>query len=101
LLGRRRASPRRLEALRTAVRDATAALVERIRRGDADAGPFHAAVRAHVRETVGGQAPRRESEARRRAALGMAARYRRRMARRTADRCPSCAADRCRRASAT
>ena len=34
------------------VRDATAALVERIRRGDADAGPFHAAVRAHVRETV-------------------------------------------------
>ena len=44
--------PARLDALRTAVRDATATLVERIRRGDADAGPFSAAVRAHVRETV-------------------------------------------------
>lgn len=44
--------PARLDALRTAVRDATAVLVERIRGGAADAGPFHAAVRAHVRETV-------------------------------------------------
>ena len=44
--------PPRLEALRAAVRDGTAALAERIRRGDADAGPFRSAVRAHVRETV-------------------------------------------------
>jgi hypothetical protein len=44
--------PARLDTLRTAVRDATAALVERIRQGDADAEPFHTAVRAHVRQTV-------------------------------------------------
>ena len=44
--------PPRLEALRAAVRDATAALAERIRRGEADAEPFRAAVRAHVRATV-------------------------------------------------
>jgi len=44
--------PSRLEALRAAVRDATAALAERIRRGEADAEPFRAAVRAHVRATV-------------------------------------------------
>ena len=44
--------PPRLEALRAAVRDGTAALAERIRRGDADAGPFRDAVRAHVRATV-------------------------------------------------
>ena len=44
--------PPRLEALRAAVRDATAALAERIRGGDADAGPFRDAVRAHVRATV-------------------------------------------------
>ncbi len=44
--------PPRLEALRAAVRDATAALAERIHGGDADAGPFRDAVRAHVRATV-------------------------------------------------
>jgi hypothetical protein len=44
--------PARLDGLRTAVRDATEALVERIRRGEADAGAFHDAVRAHVRATV-------------------------------------------------
>jgi len=42
--------PPRLEALRAAVREGTAALAERIRRGDAD--PFRDAVRAHVRATV-------------------------------------------------
>ena len=46
------APPARLEALRAAVRDGTAALAERIRRGDADAGPFRHALRAHVRATV-------------------------------------------------
>jgi len=46
------APPARLEALRAAVRARTAALAERIRRGEADAGPFRAAVRAHVRATV-------------------------------------------------
>ena len=44
--------PARLDALRAAVCDATAALAERIRRGEADAGPLAAAVRAHVRATV-------------------------------------------------
>jgi len=44
--------PARLAALRTAVREATAALVERIRQGEADEGSFHEAVRAHVRQTV-------------------------------------------------
>jgi uncharacterized protein DUF6285 len=38
--------------LRSAVRAWTEELAARIRRGDADAGPFAAAVRAHVRETV-------------------------------------------------
>ena len=46
------APPARLEALRAAVREGTAALAERIRRGEADAGPFRDAVRAHVRATV-------------------------------------------------
>ena len=46
------APPARLEALRAAVRERTAALAERIRRGDADAGPFRDAARAHVRATV-------------------------------------------------
>ena len=46
------APPARLDALRAAVRARTAALAERIRRGEADAGPFRAAVRAHVRATV-------------------------------------------------
>jgi hypothetical protein len=40
------------EALRAGVRQANAMLVDRIRRGDADAGPFAAATRAHVRRTV-------------------------------------------------
>jgi hypothetical protein len=44
--------PAGLDAMRTAVRSATMALVERIRRGDADDGPFADAVRAHVRATV-------------------------------------------------
>ena len=44
--------PPRLEALRAAVREGAAALAERIRRGDADAGPFRDSVRAHVRATV-------------------------------------------------
>ncbi|TMB19600.1 MAG: hypothetical protein E6J59_11335 [Deltaproteobacteria bacterium] len=52
LLGRASEPLPRLEALRAAVRDGTAALAERIRRGDADAGPFRHALRAHVRATV-------------------------------------------------
>ena len=40
------------EPLRAAVHELTAELAERIRRGEADAGPFADAVRAHVRETV-------------------------------------------------
>jgi hypothetical protein len=46
------ARPPGLDGLRAAVRDATAALAERIRRGDADAPPFRDAARAHVRATV-------------------------------------------------
>ena len=46
------APPPGLEALRVAVREASGALAERIRRGDADAGPFRDAARAHVRATV-------------------------------------------------
>jgi hypothetical protein len=45
-------APARLEALRSAVRERTAVLAERIRRGEADAGPLRDAVRAHVRATV-------------------------------------------------
>jgi len=52
VLGRHDEPPARLEALRVAVCEATTALAERIRRGDADQGPFRVAVRAHVRETV-------------------------------------------------
>jgi hypothetical protein len=52
LLGREGPGPRGLEALRAAVRAATAELADRIRRGDADDGAFARAVRAHVRETV-------------------------------------------------
>jgi hypothetical protein len=44
--------PARLDGLRAAVRELTARLCERIRAGDADAGPFGAAVLAHVRMTV-------------------------------------------------
>ncbi len=39
-------------ARRAALRDRTAALCARIRAGDADAGPFAAAVRAHLRATT-------------------------------------------------
>jgi Domain of unknown function (DUF6285) len=46
------APPARLEALRSVVRERTQALAERIRGGEADAGPFRDAVRAHVRLTV-------------------------------------------------
>jgi hypothetical protein len=53
LLGRDPAEPpARLGALRAAVREANEALAERIRRGEADAGPFRDAVRAHVRATI-------------------------------------------------
>ena len=45
-------APERIAPLRAAVRELTEQLVERIRRGDADAGPWAEAVRAHVRETV-------------------------------------------------
>lgn len=44
--------PEGLAALRAAVRAMSAGLSERIRAGEADAGPFCAAVRAHLRETV-------------------------------------------------
>ena len=46
------APPARLTELRATVRTLTERLVARIRAGDADAGPFAAAVRAHVRATV-------------------------------------------------
>jgi hypothetical protein len=52
LLGGEAAAPPRLAALRAAVREANTALAERIRRGDADAGAFRDAVRAHLVETV-------------------------------------------------
>jgi len=44
--------PERMTALRAAVGELTEQLAERIRRGDADAGQWAEAVRAHVRETV-------------------------------------------------
>jgi hypothetical protein len=47
-----RMPPARLDALRAAVRTLSAALCERIRRGDADGGPFADAVTRHVRATV-------------------------------------------------
>ena len=46
------APPPGRESLRAMVRAATVDLAERIRRGDADAGPFAVEVRAHVRATV-------------------------------------------------
>ena len=52
LLGVRTDPPARLEALRANVRGMTAGLVDRIRAGDADSGPFGDAVRAHLRATV-------------------------------------------------
>jgi hypothetical protein len=45
-------APSGRDALAGAVRDATAALAEQIRRGEADAEPFARAVRAHVRASV-------------------------------------------------
>src|SRR5262249_47257759 len=45
-------APSDLAALRAAIRVRTEALCERIRRGEADAGPFRDAVMAHVRATV-------------------------------------------------
>jgi hypothetical protein len=45
-------APTELAALRQATRERTDTLCERIRRGDADGGPFRAAVLAHVRATV-------------------------------------------------
>ncbi len=45
-------APTRIEALRISVRAMATELAARIRRGDADAGPFATAVRAHVRATV-------------------------------------------------
>src|SRR5262245_11532698 len=44
--------PSDLAALREELRSRTEALCERIRRGDADDGPFRDAVFAHVRATV-------------------------------------------------
>jgi len=44
--------PAGTEALRAAVRAWNEALAERIRRGDADDGPYRDAVRAHLRATV-------------------------------------------------
>ena len=44
--------PARLDGLRTAIDALTRRLCDRIRAGDADAGPFGDAVRAHVRATV-------------------------------------------------
>jgi hypothetical protein len=46
------AAPARLTELRMAVEMLTHRLCDRIRAGDADAGPFGDAVRAHVRATV-------------------------------------------------
>ncbi len=40
------------EALREAVRERNAALVERVRSGEADSGPFRAALLAHLRTVV-------------------------------------------------
>jgi hypothetical protein len=44
--------PARLDGLRPAVRELTQRLCDRIRAGEADAGAFGDAVRAHVRMTV-------------------------------------------------
>jgi hypothetical protein len=52
LLGTAGEQPAGTAALRTAVRSLTTDLAERIRRGDADDGPFASAVRAHVRAVV-------------------------------------------------
>src|SRR5262249_17335155 len=52
LVGEAGLPPSGLAALRVAVREATVALAERIRRGEADEGSFRDATRRAVRETV-------------------------------------------------
>jgi len=52
LLGLREERPAAREALREAVRERTQALAERIRRGDADRGPWRDELIAHLRRTV-------------------------------------------------
>ena len=52
LLGVATDPPARIDALRANVCEMTAALVDRIRAGDADGGSFGDAVQAHVRATV-------------------------------------------------
>jgi len=52
VLGAAGAMPADRAALRRRVRERTVQLCERIQRGDADAGPWRAAVVAHVRQTV-------------------------------------------------
>jgi len=52
LLGLREGPPTGRAELRQKLRQHTDALCERIRCGDADAGPWRAAVMAHVRHTV-------------------------------------------------
>jgi Domain of unknown function (DUF6285) len=52
LLGLREERPAAREALRGAVRERTRALAERIRRGDADRGPWRGELIAHLRRTV-------------------------------------------------
>ena len=52
LLGVSGEQPAGTAALRDSVRAMTTDLADRIRRGDADDGPFAAAVRAHVRAVV-------------------------------------------------
>jgi hypothetical protein len=52
VLGAAEPLPAQRDALRRRVRQRSTELCERIRRGDADAGPWRAAVLAHVRQTV-------------------------------------------------
>ncbi|MFQ5665319.1 MAG: DUF6285 domain-containing protein [Candidatus Binatia bacterium] len=52
LLGRTEAAPADRDSLVRGLRAGTEELCERIRRGDADAGPWRQAVVAHVRQTV-------------------------------------------------
>jgi hypothetical protein len=52
LLGLHEPRPAAREALRDAVRARSQALAERIRRGDADAGPWRSELIAHLRRTV-------------------------------------------------
>jgi hypothetical protein len=52
LLGRAGEAPADTSALLAAVRDANQELAERIRAGDADAGPFRDALLAHLKRSV-------------------------------------------------